>query len=371
MPGIRDIFARHMDEYLARFGETMPPWHRRALRDVVDCRTPAMGGHLQACDDCGHLEFVYHSCRSRACPSCHGSETAAWLADRAGELLPVHYFHMVFTIPKSLREPLRRNQTALCGALMRAAAESIQALAADPRHLGATPAILAVLHTWGRNLVWHPHVHCLVTAGGIAADNTWQETSNPNFLVPVKALSSFFRGRFAALARAAAPEADLPESAFAKGSRWVVHAEPCRAGASHVIEYLGRYIHRLPVTDHNIIDSTETTVTFRYTETSTGKKRLMTLPAMEFIRRCLQHVPPPGFHRIRYYGLWSPASRPQLRQAMLLLAPIRPGLAEAIATAAETAREAHQAIAICRCPHCQSRNVHALARFRPREHGPP
>ncbi|MEI8078744.1 MAG: transposase [bacterium] len=324
MPKIREIFQLHQDEYMARYGETMPPWHRQALHDVAACRTQAMGGHVQECGDCGHREYMYHSCRSRACPACHSGETAAWLAARAAELLPVRYFHVVFTVPEALREPLRRNQTALCGALMRAAAEAVSVLAADPKYLGGAPGILAVLHTWGRTLVWHPHVHCLVTAGGVAANNhTWLEAPNPAFLVPVQALGAVFRGRFAALARAAAPDLPLPGEVFAPGVRWVVHAKPCLAGAAQVVDYLGRYI-----------------------------------------RRCLQHVPPTGFHRIRYYGLWSPACRDRLRRVMLMLAA-------AISIVAEFAQAAHQAVAVCRCPRCQSRNVRAIAWFRPGEHGPP
>jgi len=372
MPKIREIFQRHQDEYMARYGETMPAWHRQALHDVAACRTQAMGGHVQECGDCGHREYVYHSCRSRACPACHSGETAAWLAARTAELLPVRYFHVVFTVPEALREPLRRNQTALCGALMRAAAEAVSVLAADPKYLGGAPGILAVLHTWGRTLVWHPHVHCLVTAGGVAANNhTWLEAPNPAFLVPVQALGAVFRGRFAALARAAAPDLPLPGEVFAPGVRWVVHAKPCLAGAAQVVDYLGRYIHRLPVSDARILTATSTAVTFRYRDTATGKNRAMTLSPMEFIRRCLQHVPPTGFHRIRYYGLWSPACRGRLRRAMLMLAAVRVTLAAAISIVAEFAQAAHQAVAVCRCPRCQSRNVRAIAWFRPGEHGPP
>jgi len=368
---IREIFQRHMGEYLGRFGNAMPSWHRQALAAVAACRTPAMGGHLQTCADCGHREFVYHSCRSRACPSCHGAETASWLAARTGELLPVPYFHLVITVPASLREPLRRNQTALCGALMRAVAESILKLAADPRYLGATPALLAVLHTWGRSLVWHPHVHCLVTAGGVTADGNWLEAPNPAFLVPVHALGKLCRGRFAALARAAAPEVRLPSAALATDARWVVDARPCLTGAARVAEYLGRYIHRLPVSNANILNATDTAVTFRYRDTATGTIRQLALAPLEFIRRCLQHVPPTGFHRIRYYGLWSPACRGHLRRVMLLLAATRISLAAAIAAAAESAQAAVLAYGVCRCQKCQSVNLHASRWFKPGERAPP
>jgi len=368
---IREIFQRHMGEYLGRFGNAMPSWHRQALAAVAACRTPAMGGHLQTCADCGHREFVYHSCRSRACPSCHGAETASWLAARTSELLPVRYFHLVVTVPASLREPLRRNQTALCGALMRAVAEAIMKLAADPRHLGATPALLTILHTWGRSLIWHPHVHCLITAGGVAPDGTWREAPNPVFIVPIHALGKLCRGRFAALARAAAPNVSLPGAALAPDVRWVVNARSCLAGADKVAEYLGRYIHRLPVADANILSATDTAVTFRYRDTATGASRQLSLAPMEFIRRCLQHVPPTGFHRIRYYGLWGPARRGHLRRVMLLLATVRPALATAIAAAAESAKAAMLEFTVCRCPKCRSVNLRIGAWFKPGERAPP
>ncbi len=368
MPEIAEIFRRHGAEYLERFGETMPAWHRRAIAAVSGCRTPAMGGHLLGCGECGHREYVYHSCRSRACPSCHGEQGAEWLRARAAELLPVRYFHLVFTVPAALREPLRRSQAALCGALMRAAAEAILALAADPRYLGGTPAILAVFHSWGRTLTWHPHVHCLVPAGGLDDRRLWHEAPNPAFLVPVHALAKLFRARFAALARVALPAAALPGSAFDPTQRWVVYAKPCFAGPEKLLQYLGRYVHRLPLSDASIVRHGPDQVAFRCRDATTGVPRTLQLVPVEFLRRCLQHVPPPGFHRIRYYGLWAPACRPLLRRVQLLLSAVRPSAAVAVADSASRPAPLPPTRL---CPHCGSPRLAVILFFRPGARAPP
>lgn len=369
MPKIADIFRRHGDAYLTRFGATMPLWHRRALDAVRNCRTPAMGGHLRACLDCGSREYVYHSCRSRACPSCHGEQTADWLEARRTELLPTRYFHLVFTVPAALREPLRRNQTALGGALLRAAAQALLDLAADPQWLGATPAVLSVLHTWGRTLSWHPHVHLLVSAGGVTPDRQWREAPNPVFLVPVHALAKRFRGRFAALARAAKPAADLPDDVFDPTQRWVVYAKPCFTGPQQVLDYFGRYLHRLPISDSRILQHTAETVSYACRDATTGRVRHQTVTPPEFLRRCLQHVPPPGFHRIRYCGLWSPARRGDLRNLLVLLASRRPvATALAVALPREIMPE-RCPLRVCRC--CGSSRLAVILYFGPRERAPP
>jgi hypothetical protein len=368
MPEITEIFRRHGEEYLARFGDAMPAWHRRAIAAVCGCRTPAMGGHLLGCDDCGHREYVYHSCRSRACSACHAEQSAAWVRARAGELLPVRYFHLVFTVPAALREPLRRSQDALCGALVRAAAEALTALAADPRYLGGTPAILAVLHTSGRTLTWHPHVHCLVPAGALDADGVWHEAPNPAFLVPVHALAKLFRGRFAALARTAAPEAELPADVFDAAQRWVVYAKPCFAGPAHVLDYLGRYVHRLPLGNGSIVSYGPDQVTFRCRDATTGAARTITLAPMEFLRRCLQHVPPPGFHRVRYYALWAAPRRRDLHRVQLLLCSVHPAAAAAVAAVTATPPPVRRPRV---CPHCGSTRLAVILYFRPGARAPP
>ena len=317
MPEVADIFGLYGAGYLDRFGANMLPSHRRALRDLRDCRTAAMGGRLYLCDRCGREHYVYHSCRNRACPKCHGRDTEAWLAHRREELLPVPYFHVVFTIPRQLRDLLRRHQTTLYPILIRAAAKALIKLAADPHYVGGLIGVMAILHTWGRTLVYHPHVHCLVPAGGVADDGQWLG-ARKNFLVPVKALSKLFRGIFLDLASKALPRTAIPRSA--PNRRWVVYCKPTVHGTDNVLAYLGRYVHRVAITNHRILAVEGGNVTFRYKNVGETSWRTMTLDPDEFIRRFLQHVLPRGLHKVRYYGLWAPSNRQRLRQLQSTLA---------------------------------------------------
>lgn len=325
MPELADIFIRYGTEYLAKFGDKMLPSHKRALRDIAMCRTRSLGGHLMSCDQlCGHAEYAYHSCKNRGCPKCHSTDTGKWVEKRKKELLPlVTYFHLVFTLPKELREEVRRHQIKLYSILMQAAAEALMKLAADPKYLGGRLGMLAVLHTWTNAQVYHPHAHFLVPGGGVASDRIWLE-SKRNFLVPVKALSPIFRAKFLEKLQDALPCFSIPKEVWKK--EWVVYCKPTVQGSEKVIEYLGRYVHRVAITNNRIISFANGQVTFRYKQTGRNKKKwksiwnTMTLPAMKFIARFLQHVPPKGFHKVRYYGLLSPACRPLLRQVQLMLA---------------------------------------------------
>ncbi len=303
--------------YAARFGAAMPAGHRRALEDLAACRTAAMGGHVTQCATCGHEHFVYHSCRHRSCPSCHGVSTRTWLAARETELLPVPYFHVVFTLPAELRVIVRSHQRVLLGALMQTAADSLQALAADPHYLGGTVGILAVLHTWTRTLGYHPHVHCLVPGGALAPDGATWRHGRGNYLVPVRALSVGFRARFLARCKRLLPQLAIPSIVWKKP--WVVYAKPTVQGADLVLRYLARYVHRTAITDARIVRVDARTVTFRYQDATARAWRTMTLPGDEFLRRFLQHVLPRGFHKVRYYGFWRPraaATRTQLQQQL-------------------------------------------------------
>jgi hypothetical protein len=321
MPGVADAVRRFGPTYLARHGAVMLPSHRRALRDLAACRTAALGGHVTQCDHCGAEHFVYHSCRNRSCPTCHGATTAAWLAAREAELLPVPYFHVVFTLPSELRAVVRAHQRPLLAALMSAAAESLQALAGDPRYVGGTLGILAVLHTWTRALVYHPHVHCLVPGGALAPDGTWRP-ARAHFLVPVRALAAGFRARFLACVKPRCPDVVVPARLWR--TPWVVYCKPTVQGSARVLQYLARYVHRVAITDARILRVDGEGVTFRYTDGRTHRWRTMTLAGDEFLRRFLQHVLPRGFHKVRYYGLWRPAAaarRAQLRAQLDRSAP--------------------------------------------------
>lgn len=317
MPELAEVFRTFGPAYLERFGGKIPPSHRRALTDLIACRTEAMGGHLAECEYCGHQHYSYHSCRNRHCPKCCGNDTAAWLEKRRSELLPTPYFHLVFTLPEPFREVVRRHQKVLLGSLMTAAAEALQTLTADPRYVGGDVAILAVLHTWTRALLYHPHVHCLVPAGGLDHDGTWHP-ARKTYLVPVSALSILFRARFMSLARKALPKGTFPEAVWEKP--WVVYCKPALQGSQKLIDYLGRYIHRVAITNRRIKSIHNGKVSFEFKDSRDSRWKIMTLPAEEFIRRFLQHVLPQGFHKVRYYGLLSPRNRTCLRRLQLLLA---------------------------------------------------
>jgi len=316
-------FFRHFGPaYQARFGDRMLPSHVRTLADILRCRTPACGGHLYACADCGARHFVAHSCRNRHCPTCGGRDTIEWLAARREELLDTGYYHLVFTLPATLRELCRSHQRTAYNLLFKSAHAALQELANDPRYVGGQLAIMSVLHTWTRALVYHPHVHCLVAAGGLGADGRWRR-ANPAFLVSWKALGLLFRGKFLAALAKALPGVEIPRAVWQKG--WVVFSKYVTGGADHVLNYLGRYLYRVAITDGRIVRFDEHTVTFRYRDEKRTGWLKMTLSGHEFIRRFLQHVLPRGCHKVRYAGLWHPANRQRLRQvaAQLTLAKAR------------------------------------------------
>lgn len=297
----------------------MPARQRRAMEDLLRCRTAALGGHLYECNECGHLHYSYHSCRNRSCPKCHAGDTQAWLQQRQAELLPVPYYHVIFTLPQELRDLARRHQQLMYGLVMQAAAQALLKLTADPHYVGGRVGVLAVLHTWGSTLTYHPHVHCLVTAGGVSPDGQQWLPAREDYLVPVQALSRLFRGLVLDRIRRQFPEIPLPPSLRQKD--WVVHCKPAVQGTEKVLAYLGRYIHRVALTNSRLVSLEDGQVTFRYRDSRTGQTKTLTLDAQEFLRRFLQHVLPRGVHKVRYYGLWSPSHRDQLHTWQQRLAP--------------------------------------------------
>ena len=356
MPTIADIVREHGGAYLERFGDRVLPSHRQAVLDIAGCRTPAMGGHLLGCDDCGHREFVYHSCRNRACPQCHSQHTETWLAARAHELLPVRYHHVVFTLPADLRDAARTRQRDVLGALMLTAAEALQTLAADPRYAGGQLGVLAVLHTWTRALIWHPHVHCLVPGVAVTGDReVWRPSER--FLVPVKALSVIFRARLVSRLRHLRPAVHVPGTVWRQP--WVVFARPCVEGSERVLQYLARYAFRGPLSDRRILGAHSGRVTFGYTDGRSGQPRSVTVTGEEFLRRYLQHVLPEGFQRVRYYGLWSPSRRRDLRSLQAIL-PI-PATGRTPALVVRPSRPAKPVV----CPHCGSPRWYRRGRLAP------
>lgn len=318
-PSLVDVVRRHGPAYLARFGKAVLPSHARALRDIARCRTPALGGHIAACETCGAQHLRYHSCRNRACPQCGAERTASWLARQRELLLPVAYFHVVFTLPSELRYVVRSYQKKLMSVLFRAAFDALSALCADAKYLGGRIGALAVAHTWTRSLEWHPHIHMLVPAGALTKDDRWVTVSKRKvrFLVPQGALARKFWGRFMHLARRALPQYRFPD--LPRKKRWIVYCKETVQGSEQVLEYLGRYVNRTALSNHSILACTDQSVTFRYQDSREHKTRVMTLHPHEFLRRFLQHVPPRGFHRVRQFGLLHARQRHTLSRLQLML----------------------------------------------------
>ena len=347
----------------------MSRWEERVLRELAACRTAALGGHADQCDHCGQTRVAYNSCRNRHCPKCQGAARARWLEARRGELLPVEYFHVVFTLPHLLTPLVAAQPRAMYELLFAATAATLQELAADPTHLGAQLGVLAVLHTWGQNLERHPHLHCVIPGGGLSLDGQRWISCRPGFFLPVRVLSRLFRGKFLAALRAAfdagrfsnghAPA--IPERedfqrllAAAYRTEWVVYAKPPFGGPEQVLKYLARYTHRVAISNDRLISLTDGRVSFRWKNYAQGsQQQTMTLSAVEFLRRFLTHVLPRGFVRIRYYG-WLANSRRQANLARCReLLGAQPPVVEPSApepTPAET--EAASAFDPAQCTHC-------------------
>ena len=294
----------------------------KVLNAIERCRTAALGGHRDQCERCGHQALSYNSCRNRHCPKCQTNARDKWLAAREQELLPVDYYHLVFSVPHTLVPLIWQNQRVLFKLLFEASAETLLEVAADPKHLGAKIGFLSVLHTWGQTLQPHPHIHCVVPGGGLSPDHQhWIRAPN-HFFLPVRVLSRVFRGKFVAGLRRASRQNKLiflgacgslaPQKAFSAFLRtlfredWVVYAKKPFGGPEHVLHYLARYTHRVAISNHRIMDVTDTHVTFRWKDYAHhSKHRTMKLTHEEFLRRFLQHVLPRGFPRIRYFGLFA------------------------------------------------------------------
>jgi hypothetical protein len=317
---VADVIRAHGSSYLETYGSSTSADQKRVLCHLAACRTAALGGHKKKCDRCGHEEIAYNSCRNRHCPKCQGAARMEWLEARAQELLPVEYFHTIFTLPSTIGPLALQNKRVIYGILFQAAAETLLQIAADPKHLGARIGFLAVLHTWGQNLLGHPHLHCVVPGGGLSLDGSRWIACPSGFLLPVKVLSRVFRGKFlqrlgkafdrgelsfyGALQALAEPSAFERWIADVRESEWVVYVEPAQGDPDHVLKYLARYTHRTAISNQRLISLDDGKVTFRWKDYRHGSRwRTMTLHAVEFIRRFLLHVLPTGFVRTRHYGL--------------------------------------------------------------------
>jgi hypothetical protein len=369
---LADIFRESGPAYRQAHGPRLLPSHRRALRDIEACRTAALGGHLRACDRCGQQQYAYHSCRNRHCPKCHGDQTRRWLDHTRAQLLPCPYFLATFTLPAELRPLARSHQKVVYGLLMRAAAEALLKLTADPDYLGARPGLLAVLHTWTRAMAYHPHVHILVTAGGWHAGDVpaWIPSKRPDFLVPGRALSILFRAKLRDALRHAGLAEHVPPEAWHKD--WVVHLQHAGSGEK-VLEYLARYVFRIALVNSRLERFENGQVTFRYRDGRSGKTKHCTLEAPAFIARFLQHVLPHGFSKVRHYGLFSPSRKPLLERAREKLGassvtdlPPAPVPVSAPDITVDPASADHRS----RCPSCGAGVMHVIATL-PRSRPPP
>lgn len=367
---VAEIFRLHGAAYRARFADRLLPSQARALRDIEACRTPYFGGHVKQCDncDCGRKVYVYHSCRNRSCPKCHREQTERWLDKQRARLLPSLYYLLTFTIPKELHALAFCHQKKIYGLLMRCAAAALQKLAADPHYVGGRLGLLGVLHTWTRAMLYHPHAHFLVTGGGLSRDGThWIKPKNPAFLVPVQALSVIFRAKVCAALKKAGLLEQVPGTLWKK--KWVVHCQPAGSGQK-VLEYLGRYIFRVAITNSRLERIDDGQVTFRYRDNRTQEMRHLTVPAVEFIRRFLQHVLPQGCAKVRYYGIWSGPCRKQLDQARAMLNLAQPTADTGIVSANMSApTAAHRDPA--RCPYCGIGVLIEIEHLYPRRRAPP
>lgn len=366
---IADVIRRFIEPYRQQYGHLMLPSHRRAIRDILGCMTEVMGGGRYRCRDCTETFWSYHGCRNRACPRCHGRQIALWMQKRTAELLPCDYFHLVATVPAELRALFLREQKLCYGLLMKSVAEALCELAKDKRYVGAVPAILAVLHTWTGQMLHHPHVHLLVSGGGLGEDGTTWHKAASGFLVPVKKLSPMISRRFAEALERERPDlfAQIPAKVWKR--EWCSFCKHFGAGKDAVLAYLARYVFRIAITKNRILAMDETHVTFRYKENDTGIWKTERIPGGEFIRRFLLHVLPRGFHKVRYYGLWSAPNQARYRAAHLQLqlaqrqaAPPEPVSLADLAEEALASSEIESHAFVVKCPRCRSAHVLLLNR---------
>lgn len=366
---LADIFRRHGPQYRAT--HNLPIAHLKVMRAIESCRTAVLGGHVERCGQCEHERIAYNSCRNRHCPKCQTMAKQQWIDKRKQELLPIPYFHVVFTVPQSIADIALQNKETLFAILFRASAETLLTIAADPKHLGAKVGFFSILHSWGQNLLFHPHVHCVVTGGGLSPQNEWV-ASRPQFFLSVRVLSRLFRRLFLEALGKAYRQGELEfhgqlhflndPDCFQRYLEpewrrdWVVYAKPPFGGPEQVLEYLGRYTHRVALSNQRLLACEQQHVTFQYKDYASAQPQLsrtMTLSADEFIRRFLLHVIPHGFQRIRHYGLFTNRFRAaNLLRCRELLAGPRPELLPLSIQMAVVLAAILEPVA--RCPKCKT-----------------
>ena len=385
---VSDIFRRYGLRY--RIAHPMPVNRLRAMRAIETCRTADMGGHVDECGNCGTKNISYNSCRNRHCPKCQFLKKERWIEDRGKDLLPIPYFHVVFTIPDLLNPLVLRNQEVLYAVLFKAVSETLTELAADRKRLGAEIGFISILHTWGQNLTDHPHIHTVVTGGGLSRDGRSWKPSKKDFFLPVKVMSKLFRGKFiaylkkfraenklvypGAISNLAQPGAfnDLITDLYKK--KWVVYCKPPFDGTKGVLEYLGRYTHRIAISNHRIVQMDDDAVSFRWRDyADNNKRKIMTVDADEFIRRFLLHVLPDRFVKIRHYGLLgNRCRRMKLHRCRELLACTDQTKEERKKETWQDALLRLTGFDVSKCPACGKRTMRTVEIIKPaRCKGPP
>jgi Putative transposase/Transposase zinc-binding domain len=366
---VADVFRRFGPAFRDRHAASLSTARWRAMRAIENCRTAALGGHVERCGDCGHQRVAYNSCRNRNCPKCQGLARAQWLEDRQAELLDVPYFHVVFTVPAEIEVIAFQNQTVVYDILFRAASETLRTIAADPKHLGAEIGFLAVLHTWGQNLMHHPHVHCLVPGGGIAPDGKSWITCRPGLFLHYleKAFAAGDLRFFSAYRPLHEPAAFRRYLTPVHRAEWVVYAKRPFAGPAQVLDYVGRYTHRVAISNSRLLSMDDGKIRFRWKDYRDGNcQKTMTLDGGEFIRRFLVHVLPDGFHRIRYFGFLGNCQRVRkLALCRELLGMVAPGPAGPPVDYRDRF-EALTGRSLRECPNCRTGVVvviHSIVRF--------
>jgi hypothetical protein len=315
---VHEVLRRFAPAYLERFGSAMPPRQHQVLAKILQCRTPALGGSVYSCPDCGHHHFSYHSCNNRHCPQCGAEDADQWLADHQALLLPIPYFLVTFTVPEPRRAWIHSHPQRGCDRPFAASATALQDLASNPRRLGASLGMLGILHTWSRTLIYHPHVHYLVPAGGLSPDGRRWIASRPDFLFRVEALSDRCRTLFGQQLEKEAPGAlaEIPPKVWKQ--RWVVHCKSV-GSASYALRYLSRYVFKTATGNRRLTLLADGPLLWPYRHSDTGQERVLELDPLEFIRRFLQHVLPSGFHRVRQFGWLHPGGRKNLNRVRALL----------------------------------------------------
>ena len=357
---LADIFRRYGPSYRQKYASRMPSSHFKAMRAIEQCRTPALGGQVYRCPNCEQVQYSYHSCRNRHCPKCQNENAQRWLEKQQDLLLPVPYFLLTFTVPAAFNEVTRAHQKLFYDLLFKTSAAATQQLALDPRWLGGQIGMVGVLHTWGRNLAYHPHVHYLVPGGGLSMIGQSWQTARNNFLLPVRALSRVFRSKLQQALRRTGCYARIPAKVWRQ--EWVVHCEAVGSGLN-ALKYLAPYIFRVALSNNRLLNVENDCVTFRYRDTETGAEKRCALMAQEFIHRFLQHVLPKHFVKVRYYGFFAPTLRTRLtalRQSLTPTAELTTRSADQPAHAPGLpALQPHPIL----CPHCRQPMlfVHSLA----------